>query len=66
MCVHVFVCPCTWSDGMGQDTGLSVRKRVVRLLKSLYNVVGADGMKTEIGCKLVSRVMDEDDNVKVS
>jgi cohesin loading factor subunit SCC2 len=48
-----------------QDTGLSVRKRVVRLLKSLYNVVSGDKLKTEIACKLVGRVLDEDDHVKV-
>lgn len=49
-----------------QDSGLSVRKRVIRLLKSLYPVVEDSLQKASICRRLVGRVYDEDDNVKVS
>ncbi|GAA5984976.1 hypothetical protein JCM11641_005602 [Rhodosporidiobolus odoratus] len=46
------------------DTGLSVRRRVVKLLKVLYYVVDSEEQKTEISKRLVFRVLDEDDNIK--
>ncbi|SCV73614.1 BQ2448_6044 [Microbotryum intermedium] len=46
------------------DTGLGVRKRVVRLLKTLYGVVDAEEQRIDICRKLVWRTLDEDDGVK--
>jgi cohesin loading factor subunit SCC2 len=48
-----------------QDTGLGVRRRVVKLLKSLYPVVNDEGVQVEICRKLIWRVFDEDDGIKV-
>ncbi|KAF8879492.1 hypothetical protein BD779DRAFT_1551796 [Infundibulicybe gibba] len=45
------------------DTGLSVRKRVIKLLKSFY-VVTEDARRIDIATRLVLRMMDEDDTVK--
>ena len=47
------------------DSGLSVRKRVIKLLKSLYPVVTDHAHRVDICRRLVCRVNDEDDNVKV-
>ncbi|KAF5376813.1 hypothetical protein D9757_008902 [Collybiopsis confluens] len=46
------------------DTGLSVRKRVIKLLKAFYNVSDSVQRQTDISTKLVLRMMDEDDTVK--
>lgn len=48
-----------------QDSGLSVRKRVIKLLRSLYPVLDDQGQKAAVCRRLVGRVYDEDDNVKV-
>lgn len=49
-----------------QDTGLSVRKRIVKLLKSLYESGGGGkDRRIDICTKLVSRMVDDDDSVKV-
>ncbi|PPQ86325.1 hypothetical protein CVT25_005626 [Psilocybe cyanescens] len=45
------------------DTGLSVRKRVIKLLKSFYPVTN-DTRRVDIATRLVLRMMDEDDTVK--
>ncbi|KLO06964.1 hypothetical protein SCHPADRAFT_1002012 [Schizopora paradoxa] len=46
------------------DTGLAVRKRVIKLLKSYYGVTNDLGKKTDVCTKLVLRMLDEDDSVK--
>ncbi|KAJ3560203.1 hypothetical protein NP233_g10992 [Leucocoprinus birnbaumii] len=46
------------------DTGLSVRKRVIKLLKSFYTVTQDTARKTDIAIRMVCRMMDEDDSVK--
>ncbi|KXN83113.1 Protein rad9 [Leucoagaricus sp. SymC.cos] len=46
------------------DTGLSVRKRVIKLLKSFYSVTQDTSRKTDIAFRMVLRMMDEDDTVK--
>ncbi|KAJ3896942.1 hypothetical protein GG344DRAFT_35833 [Lentinula edodes] len=46
------------------DTGLSVRKRVIKLLKAFYHVCDSVERQTDISTKLVLRMMDEDDTVK--
>ncbi|KAH9480188.1 Protein rad9 [Psilocybe cubensis] len=45
------------------DTGLSVRKRVIKLLKSYYPIT-TDQRRIEIATRMVLRLMDEDDTVK--
>ncbi|KAF8968942.1 hypothetical protein BDZ97DRAFT_1797116 [Flammula alnicola] len=45
------------------DTGLSVRKRVIKLLKSFYPVTD-DNRRIDIATRLVLRMLDEDDSVK--
>lgn len=47
-----------------QDTGLAVRKRVIKLLKSFYLVIDDNQRKIDISTRLVLRMMDEDDGVK--
>jgi hypothetical protein len=44
---------------------LSVRKRVIKLLKAIYPVVTLEA-KVDICKSLLTRLNDEDDNVKVS
>ncbi|KAH9917952.1 uncharacterized protein B0H18DRAFT_1086944 [Fomitopsis serialis] len=46
------------------DTGLGVRKRVIRLLKSYYSVTTERSRRVEICVKIVLRMVDEDDTVK--
>lgn len=46
------------------DTGLGVRKRVIKLLKSFYAVIEDLPRKVDICTKLVLRMFDEDDSVK--
>lgn len=45
------------------DTGVAVRKRVVRLLKEIYNVVDTVEIKIEIADRLVRRVEDEESSI---
>lgn len=45
------------------DTGVAVRKRVVRLLKEIYNVVDSVEIKIEIADRLVRRVEDEESSI---
>ncbi|KAJ7164731.1 hypothetical protein C8R43DRAFT_1061973 [Mycena crocata] len=46
------------------DTGLSVRKRVIKLLKAFYGVTDDNARKIDIATRLVMRMVDEDDTVK--
>ncbi|GAA5903419.1 hypothetical protein JCM8208_001915 [Rhodotorula glutinis] len=46
------------------DTGLGVRRRVIKLLRVLYHVVATEEHKVDISRKLVYRVLDEDDGIK--
>ncbi|KIJ14913.1 hypothetical protein PAXINDRAFT_163151 [Paxillus involutus ATCC 200175] len=46
------------------DTGLGVRKRVIKLLKQYYSVTEDLGRRVDICTKLVLRMLDEDDTVK--
>lgn len=45
------------------DTGLVVRKRVVKLLKEIYNAVDDAEIKIEIADRLVRRVEDEEPSI---
>lgn len=47
-----------------QDTGLSVRKRVIKLLKSFYSVTDDNNRRIDISTRIVLRMLDEDDTVK--
>ncbi|KZS93617.1 hypothetical protein SISNIDRAFT_454038 [Sistotremastrum niveocremeum HHB9708] len=46
------------------DTGLSVRKRVVRLLKTFYEITQDVDRRVDVITRLTMRIHDEDDNVK--
>ncbi|KAI9448916.1 sister chromatid cohesion C-terminus-domain-containing protein [Russula earlei] len=46
------------------DTGLGVRKRVIKLLRAFYGVTDDIKRRTDICTKLVLRMFDEDDTVK--
>ncbi|KAI0265712.1 hypothetical protein BC834DRAFT_970070 [Gloeopeniophorella convolvens] len=46
------------------DTGLGVRKRVIKLLRSFYSVTDDMKRRIDICTKLVLRMFDEDDTVK--
>lgn len=48
-----------------KDTGLGVRKRVVRLLKTVYSTTEDIPKKIDICSKIILRMLDEDDTVKV-
>lgn len=48
------------------DTGLSVRKRVVKLLRDMFTATDNKKLGIDICCKLVVATEDEDDGVKVS
>lgn len=45
------------------DTGLGVRKRVVKLLRDMFNVTDNYEVKISICCKLIEATNDEDDGV---
>ncbi|CAG8625178.1 13444_t:CDS:10, partial [Racocetra fulgida] len=47
-----------------KDTGLNVRKRVIKLLRDIYLKSSDQEMKIDIGCKILIRVNDDDDHVK--
>lgn len=47
-----------------QDTGLSVRKRVIKLLKAFYGATEDIPRRIDIATRLVLRNFDEDDTVK--
>ncbi|KAF8507524.1 hypothetical protein BU17DRAFT_57352 [Hysterangium stoloniferum] len=46
------------------DTGLAVRKRVIKLLRTFYSVSNEHDRRVDICTKLVLRMNDEDDTVK--
>ncbi|KAL0563317.1 Sister chromatid cohesion protein 2, partial [Marasmius crinis-equi] len=46
------------------DTGLGVRKRVIKLLKAFYQVTDDVSRQVDIATRFVLRMMDEDDTVK--
>ncbi|KIP08264.1 hypothetical protein PHLGIDRAFT_127100 [Phlebiopsis gigantea 11061_1 CR5-6] len=46
------------------DTGLGVRKRVIKLLKSIYSVTEDSKRQANICQRMIRRMMDEDDTVK--
>lgn len=48
-----------------QDTGLGVRKRVVKLFRSIYGAEASSDRKIDMCTRLVMRMLDEDDTVKV-
>lgn len=47
-----------------QDTGLGVRKRVIKLLRAFHGITDDIKRRTDICTKLVLRMFDEDDTVK--
>lgn len=50
------------------DKGVSVRKRVVKLLKSIYLILNEEGwidFKVDISLRLISRINDEETSIKV-
>ncbi|EJF61054.1 hypothetical protein DICSQDRAFT_170603 [Dichomitus squalens LYAD-421 SS1] len=46
------------------DTGLGVRKRVIKLLKAYYSVTEDRSARIDICTRIVLRMLDEDDTVK--
>ena len=48
-----------------QDTGLGVRKRIIKLLKVFYGNSTSIERRADISLRLVHRMLDEDDGVKV-
>lgn len=53
----------TW---ISQDTGLGVRKRVIKLLKGMYTIIEQQAYRVDTCCRLVGMVADQDEGVKVS
>ncbi|CAG8488506.1 3073_t:CDS:10 [Acaulospora morrowiae] len=46
------------------DTGLNVRKRVIKLLRDIFLKSTDQAMMIDIGCKILMRINDDDDHVK--
>ncbi|KAG6849921.1 hypothetical protein H0H93_003632 [Arthromyces matolae] len=46
------------------DTGLGVRKRVIKLLKSFYSVTEDTARRIDIATRIVLRILDEDETVR--
>ncbi|CAG8475643.1 10449_t:CDS:10 [Rhizophagus irregularis] len=46
------------------DTGLNVRKRVIKLLRDIYLKSADQKMMIDIGCKILMRINDDDNHVK--
>lgn len=49
-----------------QDTGLGVRKRVIKLLKGMYTIIDQQAYRIDTCCRLVGMVADQDEGVRVS
>ena len=49
---------------IAQDTAVSVRRRVVKLLKAFYSVTENSTRRIDIATRLVLRILDEDETVK--
>lgn len=49
-----------------QDSGLGVRKRVMKLLTAIFSTVTDSAIRTDICCRLIDSMNDSDDAVKVS
>jgi cohesin loading factor subunit SCC2 len=47
-----------------QDTGVGVRKRVIKLLKSFYYITDDTSRLVDISTRMILRMLDEDDGVK--
>lgn len=47
------------------DTGLAVRKRVVKMLRDMFSTTDNRELGIDICCKLVVATLDEDDGIKV-
>jgi cohesin loading factor subunit SCC2 len=50
---------------LSQDSSLAVRKRAIKLLKTIYNSLVQTPRRADIAVKLLSRWEDEDEGVKV-
>lgn len=48
-----------------QDSGLAVRKRVIKLLRTIYGTLSDPSLQAMIAIRLVERADDEDETVKV-
>jgi cohesin loading factor subunit SCC2 len=51
------------------DKGVSVRKRVIKLLKAIYLILNQEewiDLKVDISHRLISRIYDEETSMKVS
>lgn len=53
------------NDFFLQDTGLGVRKRVIKLLKGMYTIIDQQAYRVDTCCRLVGMVADQDEGVKV-
>lgn len=49
-----------------QDSGLGVRKRVIKLLTSIFPTVADASIQTDICCRMIDAMNDSDDGVKVT
>ncbi|KAG6862886.1 radiation sensitive protein rad9, partial [Termitomyces sp. T159_Od127] len=49
---------------VSKDTGLGVRKRVIKLLKSFYSVTEDTTRRIDIATRIVLRMLDEDETVR--
>lgn len=49
-----------------QDTGLAVRKRVIKLLRTIFATTTSQKIKVDICIKMLALIGDKDDTVKVS
>jgi hypothetical protein len=49
-----------------QDSGLGVRKRVIKLLKGIFGTTGERNIKVDIVCKMITLIGDTDENIQAS
>jgi cohesin loading factor subunit SCC2 len=49
-----------------KDSGLGVRKRVIKLLTGIFSTVADTSIQTDICCRMIEAMNDSDDGVKVS
>lgn len=48
-----------------QDTGLSVRRRVIKILKGIFATMEEKKMQIDICCKMIALTDDSDPGIKV-
>jgi len=48
-----------------QDSGLGVRKRIIKLLRGIFGTTADKAIRIDIVCKMFTLINDTDENIQV-